>query len=756
MRAAAALFAAAVLFAPPALAQEAGEAEKGQADRLQLEADEIIYEREDELVRALGDARVAWRGRVLRAEEIRYDLALGEVTTGANAVFITENGDRHFGDNLRFSDDFAQGSAVRLRSLLADDSQLYAEEAELKASESGGRLFTLLDAAYSACRCEEPGWEEAAAGKGAGGAAAGGASEGNDGSAPPGGGLEGGEELSWRVDADRVEWDADEQTIRYYKARLRLFNVAIAYAPYLSLPDPTVERRSGFLEPSFRSDSYLGSIIRIPYYFAIAPDTNFQLSPFYSTKRGFGSGLQLEQLYSKSRLDLKGEATKSAPAAVREDDTARRQRGYLFAKYRTDINDNWRAALEVEAVTDKDYLREYRVDPARAQTSRRLRFERLTLRHYVRVQAVQYQSLRSDETPESEEIRQPSILPIADWRWRGDPWRGFYPGMDAGFRVLRRSNFGNSQRVHLRPSLRRRHVSAGGHVFSGGLSLQGTFYSFSREALRATRREGAPPLVLTGSSRRNVDVTYPVVSLGWRWPLMLSAGSQGGAPGASGGGGGGGGEMRSLRSHTFEPRVQWVGVFGSPNRDDIPNEESQNLELDRARLFRTYRYPGLDRVEEGSRVDYGASLRSRFGGGRETSFFLGQSRRVDSGRNEAAPNSGYGGRRTHRLDRQPPCRLGEPLRPSDRPAPRRARHRQPRTPSSRSSARAVGRSRRATSTAWSGPNPRVLPSARNWTCASAFRCAMNGAARWISFATGSATRTGASGRPSPTVTTAWR
>ena len=362
MRAATAFFAAAVLFAPPALAQEAGEAEKGQTDRLQLEADEIIYEREDELVRALGDARVAWRGRVLRAEEIRYDLALGEVTTGANAVFITENGDRHFGDNLRFSDDFAQGSAVRLRSLLADDSQLYAEEAELKASESGGRLFTLLDAAYSACRCEEPGWEEAAAGKGAGGAAAGGASEGNDGSAPPGGGLEGGEELSWRVDADRVEWDADEQTIRYYKARLRLFNVAIAYAPYLSLPDPTVERRSGFLEPSFRSDSYLGSIIRIPYYFAIAPDTNFQLSPFYSTKRGFGSGLQLEQLYSKSRLDLKGEATKSAPAAVREDDTARRQRGYLFAKYRTDINDNWRAALEVEAVTDKDYLREYRVD----------------------------------------------------------------------------------------------------------------------------------------------------------------------------------------------------------------------------------------------------------------------------------------------------------------------------------------------------------------------------------------------------------
>src|SRR3546814_19679171 len=41
------------------------------------------------------------------------------------------------------------------------------------------------------------------------------------------------------------------------------------------------------------------------------------------------------------------------------------------------------------------------------------------------------------------------------------------------------------------------------------------------------------------------------------------------------------------------------------NSDDIPNEDSQNLELYDTNLFNASRFPGRDRVEGGQRVVYG-------------------------------------------------------------------------------------------------------------------------------------------------------
>ena len=44
------------------------------------------------------------------------------------------------------------------------------------------------------------------------------------------------------------------------------------YTPYLSHSDPTVERRTGFLIPTYGSDTDLGQFISTPYYINIAPN----------------------------------------------------------------------------------------------------------------------------------------------------------------------------------------------------------------------------------------------------------------------------------------------------------------------------------------------------------------------------------------------------------------------------------------------------------------------------------------------------
>ena len=68
---------------------------------------------------------------------------------------------------------------------------------------------------------------------------------------------------------------------------------------------------------------------------------------------------------------------------------------------------------------------------------------------------------------------------------------------------------------------------------------------------------------------------------------------------------------------------------GSQNPDGIPNEDSLGFEFDDTNLLSENRFAGLDRVEGGSRINYGLNS-GVFGiGGGFSSFFIGQSYRLD-------------------------------------------------------------------------------------------------------------------------------
>ena len=68
------------------------------------------------------------------------------------------------------------------------------------------------------------------------------------------------------------------KTIYYDNAVIKIFNIPIFYFPYLSHPDPTVERRSGLLPPTFSDGKNLGAGISVPYFWAIGKDKNFTIT----------------------------------------------------------------------------------------------------------------------------------------------------------------------------------------------------------------------------------------------------------------------------------------------------------------------------------------------------------------------------------------------------------------------------------------------------------------------------------------------
>ena len=72
--------------------------------------------------------------------------------------------------------------------------------------------------------------------------------------------------------------DNIKKTIYYENAIVKVYDFPIFYFPRLSHPDPSVDRRSGFLVPTLYDTKNLGSSVSIPYFFNLGLDKNLTLT----------------------------------------------------------------------------------------------------------------------------------------------------------------------------------------------------------------------------------------------------------------------------------------------------------------------------------------------------------------------------------------------------------------------------------------------------------------------------------------------
>ena len=79
----------------------------------------------------------------------------------------------------------------------------------------------------------------------------------------------------WTIQASKMLHDNIKKTIYYDNALIKVYDIPIFYIPKLSHPDPSVERRSGFLPPTITDSKNLGTGISLPYFFDLGKDKNF-------------------------------------------------------------------------------------------------------------------------------------------------------------------------------------------------------------------------------------------------------------------------------------------------------------------------------------------------------------------------------------------------------------------------------------------------------------------------------------------------
>jgi LPS-assembly protein len=365
----------------------------------------------------------------------------------------------------------------------------------------------------------------------------------------------------WEIRAARVIHDKVERQLYFSNAQFRFAGVPILYFPRLRLPDPTLDRASGFLTPEIRTATNLETGIKLPYFLTFGDHADLTLTPYLARPTTTLEFTYRQELF-RGRIDIEG--------AISEDDLEG-ERGYLFANFTHQLPKNFVFEGQLEFASDPGYLFTYDYSEKDRLTNQ-LSVTRVRNKDLFRAEITEFRTFRESEIP----IR--DTLP--------DQFVDIYyerviPELAFGGRTV--ASLSNSSLI--RPSsddVLGRDVSRLGAAIDWSRSWESG--GFVTEAELGFRVDA-----YTIASDSNFDSALtrfvPRAAVELRYPLGRTT--------ADGG--------REVLEPIF--RIDVADTGG----DAVPLEDSRVVEFDEANLFSPTRYPGVDGIEDGTRVALGAT-----------------------------------------------------------------------------------------------------------------------------------------------------
>ncbi|AZL57382.1 LPS-assembly protein LptD [Tabrizicola piscis] len=540
-------------------------------DKATLISDSIQITGDTRLI-ADGNVEVFFKGRRLSAERIVYDQSTDRLEIVGPIVLTEDSGDvLILASQAELAADLSEGILTSARLVLNRQLQLAAN----RITTVAGRETTLEQVVASSCKvCE--------------------------GSPTP----------LWEIRASRVVHDQEQRQIYFDNAQFRLAGVPVFYIPRLRMPDPTLDRATGFLMPSIRTTSDLGTGIKVPYFVVLGKSADLTFEPYITARNSQTLGLRYRQAFATGQIEVNG-------AITRDDLMPGDTRGYLFVDGKFNLPMNFGLTIKGQTVTDPAYLLDYgianldRLD-SRIEASRTRRNEHISAR------IISFQTLRDGE----DNTTIPSI--IADLTFHRRFSLGPLGG-EGGLRLQTHNHYRSSTnpldgadsddiadgrdmgRISARIDWRRSFFLPMGIEATVLGEATADAYTVAQDALfeqQTTRTHGSAGVEL-------------------RWP-WLKVGSSG-------------------ATHVIEPVVQLI--WSSSDAESLPNEDSVLVEFDEGNLFSLDRFPGSDAVERGPRANLGISWTRHDPAGWTMGATLGRVyREADLG--QFGPGSGLDGQRS--------------------------------------------------------------------------------------------------------------
>jgi LPS-assembly protein len=192
-----------------------------------VQAAEIRYDYTNNTVSAVGNVQIYYNGSTVEADEVVYDQKSKRLQARGNVRMTESDGKITYGQFIDLTDDYRDGFVDSLRLETYDDTRFAAA----RADRIKGNYTVMQNGVYTACEpCKD------------------------DPKKPP----------LWQIEAARIIHDSGEKMIYFEDARVEFFGVPLAYFPYMSSPDPSVTRKSGFLFPNFTYGTAYGVGVEIP------------------------------------------------------------------------------------------------------------------------------------------------------------------------------------------------------------------------------------------------------------------------------------------------------------------------------------------------------------------------------------------------------------------------------------------------------------------------------------------------------------
>jgi LPS-assembly protein len=381
-------------------------------------------------------------------------------------------------------------------------------------------------------------------------------------------------EPSWKITAVRVTYQPDKRRIYYKGAQINVFGLPAIPLPAFSHPVGG-NSDSGLLSPDIRYSRANGLEYAQPYYIRLAPNRGLTLTP-----RIFSGALpllkaQYSALDTKGAFSITGYGTYSRRSddlnTLTPADTTVTFRGYLDGVAKYQFDPNWSASASIRLASDRTFLRRYDIsyDDRLRSTAR---IERIDANSYFGITGWAVQTVRVNDS----QGQQPIALPEIDYRRRVN--EGVLGGtftFQANTLALTRTDGQDTQRGFISARWDLRKLTRWGQEVTFTAFGRGDLYHTSDTLATSTLAyRGGDGVQSRAIGSLAVDVKWPLIG-------QLFGGTQ-----------------------RITPRVQLVASPHIKNLE-IPNEDARAFDLEDSNLFALNRFPGYDRIDDGTRFTYG-------------------------------------------------------------------------------------------------------------------------------------------------------
>ncbi len=564
-----------------------------------VKADVLQYDYNNSLVSAVGHVQIYYSDSVLEADKVIYDQKAKRMRAEGNVRLTEKDGKVIYANSLDLTDDYRDGFVDSLRLDSPDKTRIAAT----RADRSGGNVTVFQNGVYTACEaCKD------------------------NPTKPP----------LWQIKGARIIHDQDEKMIYYESAQLEFFGVPLAYLPYFSSPDPTVKRKTGFLMPGVVSNSNYGVGIIIPYYWALAPNYDITFTPTITTVQG-----PLMQVEWRHRLADGFYAVRAAGIFQLDKDKFAAEgpegfnsgyrdfRGSIQTSGQFNINEKWVWGWDAYLITDKPFLQDYSVVKILPELISQVYVSGRGDTSYFDARSIYYLGLSGADV----QSQIPFIRPVIDYAYtlknpvfggelsykfnltslsRGtadfDPINAAAlaagicepsadPALKTRLNCLLRGVPGDYTRFSGEVNWRRTFTDSFGQQFTPFINARADVAQLS-----VTNQPGVSNYI--PATDTNLARGMPAAGLEYRYPFI---------------------SVESWGTQTITPIGQ---IIVRPNETAIgrlPNEDSQSLIFSDANLFSVSKFSGYDRVEGGTRANYGVEYNAQFNRGGYVNVMVGQS-----------------------------------------------------------------------------------------------------------------------------------